>query len=429
LLGSKVFQERLIFFHGPLTNDTPCVAQTLGVERKSMEDPTNRSLGRVMAEDGLLPLARTVDLVEQIANALQEARAQGIVLADLHPDAILVTEDAARSQRVVGFGKPDDRLATGAARGGSRYKAPEEQVAGTNDADERADQFSLAAIAYEMLTGCSPYSEEDLENLGDNGDAGSPPRRPPPQVGELVVGLPAALDDVFRRAMSFDPGERFSRVEDFTAALRAIAEGNYDPSRAAGAPADDPAKKTGQGPVTAKVPVRRQAGGIAGWMRALTGRNLPVIAPPRHDGRVPPPMVAPTGRGPDHLEPHAAVPASEVVTLISRRRRGPRIALGIAALAVGAGALIAGTSRKGIPTAGVPAATAPVLAPAAAPALAPAPEPPVAPAPAPPPSDTTIASASAAEAPAVAGKRHRPGRSHIRRGARHAAANRRVSTH
>jgi serine/threonine-protein kinase len=393
-----------------------------------MEHPTNRSLGRVMAEDGLLSLARTVDLVEQIANALQEARAQGIVLADLHPDAILISEDVeagAPAPRVVGFGKPDERLATGSAGGGSRYKAPEDQVAGTTDADERADQFSLAAIAYEMLTGCSPYTEEDLEAMADGRDSGSHPRRPPPQVAELVVGLPPALDDVFKRAMSLNPLGRFPRVDDFTAALRAIAEGRYDASRADGAPADDPAKKSSQGPVTAKVPVRRQAGGIAGWMRSLTARNLPVVAAPPHDGRVPPPMAAPSGRGPDHIEPRAAVPASEVVTLISRRARGPRIALGVAALAIGAGALIAGTSRKSsIPTAGGAA----VSAPAPAPVPAPAPEPTVVPVPPAPPSDTTVASASAAEAPVVTGKRHRPGHSHVRHGARH-AANRRTSAH
>src|SRR5215467_2296398 len=209
----------MLFLSNDLDEQPPSRGPNLGgANFVHMEQAANRSLGTVMAQDGLMPLPRTVDIVEQVAAALHAARAQGIVLCDLHPEAILLGEDPAAqgSTKVVGFGQPDDRLTSGAKSGSSRYMAPEEQVAGTFDADERADQFSLAAIAYEMLTGLSPFSEEDLEAKSVPDKQEARPRRPPAPVGDMVVGLPAGLDDVLRRAMSFEPSERFARVEDFT---------------------------------------------------------------------------------------------------------------------------------------------------------------------------------------------------------------------
>jgi hypothetical protein len=123
--------------------------------------------------------------------------------------------------------------------------------------------------------------------------------------------------------------------------------------------------------------------------------------------------------------------AADVITLISKRSRGPKIVLGVAALALGAGALLASTyhrSESG-PAAFVRAASpATPAATRAAEAPAPMPAPEAAPT-APAPAGPSLASASAADARAVTGKHHRPGRSHFRRGAHHAAASRRVTAH
>jgi len=118
-------------------------------------------------------LPGTLEVVEQIANALGSARAQGVVFAGLHPGAILVEHGPGPELRVIGCGPGGGR---------SRYTAPEEHVPATQDADERADQFSLAAIAFEMLSGRPPFTEDDLDPVADAGPGlpGWCPRRPPP---------------------------------------------------------------------------------------------------------------------------------------------------------------------------------------------------------------------------------------------------------
>jgi hypothetical protein len=82
------------------------------------------------------------------------------------------------------------------------------------------DQFALGAIAYEMLAGCSYISEES----SDLADPEASRSRQPPRVAEMVLGLPAAVDEVLRRALCYDAGKRFPSVQAFAAALREVAD-------------------------------------------------------------------------------------------------------------------------------------------------------------------------------------------------------------
>ena len=190
-----------------------------------------RSFEDLIAEEGLLPLARTVDLVAQIAEAMASLKAEGGVVDTLEPRAILVMEElipgnpGATRTRVLGIRGADELpVRPGGPR--ASYLAPEDLSSPEGQArTDLANQFSLATIAYEMLAGCPAYPEEigEVTTVGEPDDKGWARPIPPP-VSELVMGVSSGLDAVLRRALSSDPRERYPRVEDFVAALREVSD-------------------------------------------------------------------------------------------------------------------------------------------------------------------------------------------------------------
>jgi len=190
-----------------------------------------RSFEDLIAEEGLLPLARTVDLVAQIAEAMASLKAEGGVVDILEPRAILVMEELVPSSpgatrtRVLGIRGADELpVRPGGPR--ASYLAPEDLSSPEGQArTDVANQFALATIAYEMLAGCPAFPEEigEVTTVGEPDDKGWARPMPPP-VSELVMGVSSGLDAVLRRALSTDPNERYPRIEDFVAALREVSD-------------------------------------------------------------------------------------------------------------------------------------------------------------------------------------------------------------
>src|SRR6202163_4982482 len=122
-----------------------------------LEYVSGESLNRILAREKKLSLPRTLQLAEEIAQALDYAHGQGVVHRDIKPGNILVTEEG--HAKIADFGIAKLNLAhftlPGRVMGTPAYMAPE-QLSGEG-VDGRSDLFSLGVILYAMVTGHSPF--------------------------------------------------------------------------------------------------------------------------------------------------------------------------------------------------------------------------------------------------------------------------------
>ena len=177
-------------------------------------------LARVVAEDGALETRRAVDLLSQVAEALDAAHEKGLVHRDVKPSNVLIAEAAGREHCYLGdFGltKRTGSLSgvsvAGEIVGTLEYVAPE-QITG-NPLDERSDVYSLGCVLYECLTGQSPFPRAtDVALLWAHvHEEPTPPSKAKPE-------LPKELDTVLTRALAKEPGRRYRSAGELVAATR-----------------------------------------------------------------------------------------------------------------------------------------------------------------------------------------------------------------
>jgi len=185
--------------------------------------------------DGPLEAGAALELLGQVAVALDAAHARGVVHPDLQPAAVLI--DAARRERaVVGFGSGREGAAAPAAA--LQYVSPE-RILG-RALSPRSDVYSLSALAYRCLTGSVPFPRgRGRAVLFWHLHA------PRPRVTGVRGDLSAAIDGVLARGMAVDPSARHptasALVEDARRAVSAPVETDEIDAgptqrRAAGAP-------------------------------------------------------------------------------------------------------------------------------------------------------------------------------------------------
>ncbi|HEV3033095.1 MAG TPA: protein kinase [Polyangia bacterium] len=175
-------------------------------------------LSEIIAEAGLMPIERVAPLVESAAWAIASAHQQGVVHLELRPDEVFVVHAPGTMRewvKVAGFGVSAALSRTGTSPP-SRYRAPEQKAAETgvhDDGDDpQSDQYSLAAIAYEMLAGIPPFHDDGAQ-------------AEPAPISDLAPGVSPAVDAAVRQALAVDPEQRFAGVLEFARALRDAIDG------------------------------------------------------------------------------------------------------------------------------------------------------------------------------------------------------------
>jgi hypothetical protein len=307
-----------------------------------------RSLAR---REGPLPPGRVAVIIWQAASALDAMHAAGLMHRDVKPTNILVDAAPGHPDRVYlsDFGLSSGAVSVAGPSLNTLACIAPELIEGDR-ADGRADEYALAAAAFELLTGWPPFQPDDAAAL-----LNAHLTQQPPRATERRPELPPAVDAVLARALAKEPEQRYASCGEFAVALgealglRPPGAGP-DADQQASSPSVPPADR----PAAQEVPEAREARPVylagpdaaaapdapetADAGRPAPGAPLPAapLAAPPAPGALAPRAPA-TGTQRDSAEPW----------LVRRRPRAriplAAVAIGVVALLVVAGVVVATT--------------------------------------------------------------------------------------
>lgn len=178
-----------------------------------MEAVDGVSLAELLDHLGRLDLDEAAGVIGTVAHALAFAHDNGVLHLDIKPGNVLVTRDGDVKVTDFGISALTGVEGTASAEEGTIGFMPPEQLRG-EALDARTDQWALAALAFESLTGANPFDAVSLE--GALARAESDGVHVP---SEFVRGLPRALDAVLLAALAPEPSERYPDIAAFADAL------------------------------------------------------------------------------------------------------------------------------------------------------------------------------------------------------------------
>jgi serine/threonine-protein kinase len=209
--------------------------EAAGVLFIAMRFVSGGDLRRVLRDEGPLRPERAMQLLSPVASALDAAHAAGLVHRDVKPANILVDARAGRPDHVYlsDFGIAKAVAAsvsltqTGFRLGTPDYSAPE-HIEG-RAVDGRADQYALACVAYQLLTGVVPFERDQaMQVMFAHVSA------PVPSLAARRPDLPASAGEVLAHGMAKLADERYESCGDFADALRgALGLAPYHPDKPA----------------------------------------------------------------------------------------------------------------------------------------------------------------------------------------------------
>jgi serine/threonine-protein kinase len=177
----------------------------------AMQFVAGTDLRRLLELEGSLEPARTLNVLVQVAGALDAAHAHGLVHRDVKPANILVDVDRAY---LGDFGLTKRFDATGGMTGVGQivgtvdYLAPEQIDSGR--VDGRTDLYALGCVVYECLAGRPPHQKDsDIAVLFAH------VREDPTPLSSIVADISESVDDVMSKALAKDADDRYSSCREF----------------------------------------------------------------------------------------------------------------------------------------------------------------------------------------------------------------------
>ncbi|WP_228566784.1 serine/threonine-protein kinase [Nocardia sp. SYP-A9097] len=184
-----------------------------------MELIDGTDLDDVLTHRGAFVPAAAVDMVGQIAAALDMAHDAGLIHRDVKPSNVVVLPSGFAYLIDFGLARGAGQTAltsTGVTVGTWAYMAPERFSGGDG---VPSDVYSLACLLFECLTGKRPFGEKDAaQQMLAHMTA------PPPRASAFAPGIPAALDEVILRGLAKQPKQRHASAGELAAAARAALD-------------------------------------------------------------------------------------------------------------------------------------------------------------------------------------------------------------
>jgi formylglycine-generating enzyme required for sulfatase activity/tRNA A-37 threonylcarbamoyl transferase component Bud32 len=237
-LAANLKHPHIVFVHE--------FAWKAGTVYMAMEFLEGQTLKEVILQEGALPPSRIVNMVGQMASALDYAHERGLVHRDIKPSNIMVGADDHVTVMDFGIAKAATLTAlttTGRIFGTPEYMSPE-QAEGLVEPDARSDVYSLGVVVYEMFTGQVPFrGTTPLSIMRGHAD------KPPPRPSEINPAVSPAVEAVLLKALAKKREERYQSAGEMAVALQQAVRGAV--MEAERAPAPPPAE-----PAPASVPAR-----------------------------------------------------------------------------------------------------------------------------------------------------------------------------
>ena len=180
------------------------------------------SLRAKLAREGELPVAETIRILREVADALQYAHSNQVVHRDIKPDNILISNkhavvtDFGVAKAVSASTGESSLTSLGVALGTPAYMAPE-QAAADPHVDHRADLYGLGAMAYEMLTGRPPFTGATPQSVL----AAHVTQAPDPVTAHRDT-VPPGLAELVMRCLAKKPADRWQRADELIPHLDAL---------------------------------------------------------------------------------------------------------------------------------------------------------------------------------------------------------------
>jgi tetratricopeptide (TPR) repeat protein len=181
------------------------------------------SLRVKLAREGELPVGEVTRILREVTDALAYAHRNGVVHRDIKPDNVLLSEghavvtDFGVAKAVSASSGKSSLTSLGVALGTPAYMAPE-QAAADPHVDHRADIYAVGALAYEMLTGRTPFTAPTAQAL-----LAAHITQTPDPVSKHRPAVPAQLSSLVMRCLEKRAADRWQSAADLVPQLEAMA--------------------------------------------------------------------------------------------------------------------------------------------------------------------------------------------------------------
>ncbi|MGZ5395809.1 MAG: protein kinase domain-containing protein, partial [Mycobacterium sp.] len=185
-----------------------------------MELVEGGTLRELLRERGPMPPHAVAAVLAPVLGGLAVAHAAGLVHRDIKPENVLISDSG--EVKIADFGLvravAEARItSTSVILGTAAYLSPE-QVS-TGDADPRSDVYAVGILAYELLTGVTPFTGDSALSV-----AYQRMDHDVPAPGTVIAGVPTEFDELVLHATARDPQRRYADARDMADDLQEIVD-------------------------------------------------------------------------------------------------------------------------------------------------------------------------------------------------------------
>lgn len=218
-IKERFFREAEIA--GQLSHPSIVTIYDVGEDRDltymAMEFLEGENLEKYIIKENLLPFTKILDVIAEVAEALDFAHGADVIHRDIKPANIMLLKNGGVKVTDFGIAKAisSSRTKTGVILGTPNYMSPE-QIMGQK-MDLRSDIFSLGVLFFQLLTGELPFHGENLSSL-----LYQITQVRHPSVRSFDPKIPRVCEQILNKALAKDPKDRFSNAEEVERIIRLL---------------------------------------------------------------------------------------------------------------------------------------------------------------------------------------------------------------